>query len=74
MVVHGVESLVRAGGLEPPRSYDRRIFLPSTAFAAARLMGPVPAERLWPGLSLRRILSLPQNLDAARLVSTPSRR
>jgi hypothetical protein len=27
--------LVRAGGLEPPRGYPQRIFVPATAFAAA---------------------------------------
>jgi len=27
--------MVRAGGLEPPRAYAQRIFLPSTVFTAA---------------------------------------
>jgi hypothetical protein len=60
--------VVRAGGLEPPRASARRIFLPTTAFAAAR---GTPA-RLWSGLSLRRAPDDSQGLGAARLVSTPS--
>ncbi len=36
--------MVRAGGLEPPRAYAQRIFLPSTAFAAL----PVYAMRIGP--------------------------
>ena len=29
--------MVRAGGLEPPRGYPQRIFVPATAFAAPSL-------------------------------------
>lgn len=60
--------VVRAGGLEPPRANARRIFLPATAFAAAR---GLPLARLGSGLSLHRA---PQKrgIGAARLVSTPS--
>lgn len=50
---------MRAGGLEPPRSYDRRIFLPSTAFAAARLMGSAPAECLLSRIPVRRTCTAP---------------
>jgi hypothetical protein len=57
--------MVRAGGLEPPRAIARRIFLPATAFAAAR------RGRLGSGLSLHPALAS-QRLGAARLVSTPS--
>lgn len=33
--------MVRAGGLEPPRAFAQRIFLPATAFAAAARQGGV---------------------------------
>ena len=55
--------MVRAEGLEPSRGYPQRIFVPATAFAAAR-------GRLWSGLSLH--LGERSALGAARLVSTPS--
>ena len=58
-------SVVRAGGLEPPRDKARRIFLPATAFAAAR-------KRLGSGLSLHLAPPM-RRVGAARLVSTPSR-
>lgn len=58
--------VVRTGGLEPPRAFARQIFVPATAFAAdARL------RRLGSGLSLHPIAKT-HDLDAARLVSTPS--
>lgn len=60
------EKVVRAGGLEPPQANAPRIFIPATAFAAAR-------KRLESGLSLRHA-SLLRGLGAARLVSTPSRK
>jgi hypothetical protein len=56
--------VVRAAGLEPARENSQWIFLPATAFAAAK------SWRLWSGLSLHRT-DVP--LGAARLVSTPSR-
>jgi hypothetical protein len=55
--------MVRAAGIEPARGFPQRIFLPPTAFAAAR-------KRLWSGLSLHPGVAA---LGAARLVSTPSR-
>ena len=58
--------MVRTGGLEPPRAYARRIFLPATVFTAIRRAGC-----LWSGLSLHRA-SFVRGLGAARLVSTPS--
>ena len=61
-----LEKLVRRGGLEPPRAFAQRIFLPSTTFAAAfgvcGLDYPFTLSRIGSG-----------NLGAARLVSTPSR-
>jgi len=55
--------MVRAGGLEPPQAFSAlRIFIPTTAFAAA-------FRRLWSGLSLHPGVAA---LGAARLVSTPS--
>jgi hypothetical protein len=56
-------NVVRAEGVEPSRGYPQRIFVPATAFAAAKW-------RLWSGLSLHRSGLA---LGAARLVSTPSR-
>jgi hypothetical protein len=43
--------MVRAGGLEPPRGYPQRIFVPATAFAApaTRRCG---SQGSWSGLSL----------------------
>src|SRR6516164_242724 len=71
-------ALVRAGGLEPPRGYPQRIFVPTTAFAA-----PPPrvraSARSWSGLSLHHapapgsLRGMLRGLGAARLVSTPSR-
>ena len=43
---------MRAGGLEPPRAFAQRIFLPSTAFAAAQ--DAISTARLRSGLSLHR--------------------
>jgi hypothetical protein len=69
--------VVRAGGLEPPRGYPQRIFVPATAFAA-----PAPrkaSQGSWSGLSLhpapaaRTSGGKLRGLGAARLVSTPSR-
>ncbi|MBA85713.1 MAG: hypothetical protein CML60_07905 [Rhodobacteraceae bacterium] len=54
--------MVRAGGLEPPRAYAPRIFIPSTVFTAAR-MGVCGLD--YP-------FTLAEALGAARLVSTPS--
>lgn len=57
--------LVRRGGLEPPRAFAQRIFLPSTAFAAAFkafVVWTIPSP--YPGWV--------RYLGAARLVSTPS--
>ncbi|RMF11141.1 MAG: hypothetical protein D6773_00290 [Alphaproteobacteria bacterium] len=63
--------MVRAGGVEPPRAFAQRIFLPSTAFAAlARLLHHQNQAGLWSGLSLHP--SPHGTLGAARLVSTPS--
>lgn len=45
--------LVRAGGLEPPRAFAQRIFVPSTAFAAAQ--DASSTARLRSGLSLHRV-------------------
>ena len=69
---------MRAGGLEPPRGYPQRIFVPATAFAAPatrrralrRVRGldypfTLPRPRIASGAS--------RGLGAARLVSTPSR-
>src|SRR2546427_12989234 len=57
---------MRAGGVEPPWACARRIFLPSTAFAAL--------DEVW---SLDYPFTVPRTLvrwlGAARLVSTPSR-
>jgi hypothetical protein len=58
--------MVRAEGLEPSRGYPQRIFVPATAFAAAR-------RRLWSGLSLHHGGRKKRSaVGAARLVSTPS--
>jgi hypothetical protein len=43
--------LVRAGGLEPPRGYPQRIFVPATAFAAPPKRSRAKAGS-WSGLSL----------------------
>ena len=56
--------MVRAGGLEPPRAYAQRIFIPATAFAAVFetfVVWTIPSP--YDGLP---------RLGAARLVSTPS--
>ena len=53
--------LVRAGGIEPPRGYPQRIFLPATAFAAATCV-----------CGLDYPFTVARALGAARLVSTPS--
>ena len=53
--------MVGPEGLEPSRSYEQRIFLPTTAFAANR-------SCLWSGLSLHLQHYL---LRASRQVSTP---
>ena len=58
--------LVRAGGLEPPRAYARRIFLPATAFAAA-----LREPRVW-SLDYPFTMAAIAAVGAARLVSTPS--
>ena len=59
--------LVRAGGLEPPRAFAQRIFVPSTAFAAAQ--DASSTARLRSGLSLhpvrdkcRRVRCCPSSL------------
>ena len=54
--------VVRAGGLEPPRAFAQRIFLPTTVFTAA-------FRGVW---SLDYPFTLAPALGAARLVSTPS--
>ncbi|TPW26374.1 hypothetical protein FJU11_14965 [Pararhizobium mangrovi] len=59
--------MVRTGGLEPPRGFPLRIFVPSTAFAAA----DKPAFAVWTIPSPCAARS--PRLGAARLVSTPSR-
>lgn len=55
------------GGTRTPTGRARRIFLPSTAFAAAGR-----GQRLGSGLSLHHACGCPSGLGAARLVSTPS--
>ncbi len=64
-------SMVRAGGLEPPRARNaQRIFIPTTAFAADAVAPSGARAGLWSGLSLHLGVAA---LGAARLVSTPSR-
>jgi hypothetical protein len=46
-----VSALVRAGGLEPPRGYPQRIFVPASAFAAPPPRGRA-SQGSWSGLSL----------------------
>lgn len=65
--------MVRAGGLEPPRAFTQRIFLPATAFAAPPVRWKAPSAGLRSGLSLHHTEDVIQGLGAARLVSTPSR-
>lgn len=57
-----MRGLVRAGGLEPPRAFAPRIFIPTTAFAAA--------PKSVCGLDYPFTIAFA--LGAARLVSTPS--
>ena len=65
--------MVRAGGLEPPRGYPQRIFVPATAFAALPVRG---AARSGEVCGLDYPFAVPPmftgGLGAARLVSTPS--
>lgn len=58
------KGMVRAAGLEPARGFPLRIFLPSTAFAAAR-------TRVC-GLDYPFAVAVVTAVGAARLVSTPS--
>jgi hypothetical protein len=59
--------MVRAGGIEPPRAYAQRIFLPATALAATWGI-PCVCGLDYPFTMLR----INHSLGAARLVSTPS--
>jgi len=54
---------MRAGGIEPPRPIGQQIFIPATAFAAAR--------GVW-SLDYPFTVAAETALGAARLVSTPS--
>ena len=54
--------LVRAGGLEPPRGYPQRIFVPASAFAA-----PAPRK------ALRRVRGLDYPFTLPRSRTRPGK-